>query len=335
MIQRISSKGAPRFTLLAASLLLAGQAMAAGKPNETRGETAACPDLIAAGAEWEVCDNFATGNGLPAGDSCDGGPPGAGANFIDASFGGRDDAFDEGGLWVNNMQVGGLATFTLTSASFAAQSIAGLTTQLRVDALSTQPTLRAYLSLSNPSAAPISVNVDYAINLGSDSETMIHGSSSGDTLFTAADRWLVTSDGTLTEPVNTSVLFSGSPSVQPSAVSNTVFSCSGTQGVRATYPVTVPAGATVAIVIFQSLGIAIAPATTAAAQFNDIQAGSPLLAGLSPTQTAAIRNIGGGGGVPPVATPPIVVPVGGFSSGLLALILGGIGLLSLGLMRRR
>jgi hypothetical protein len=311
---------------------IAGPTLAqATKPGEPpRGVPSGCGTLTASGASWNVCDSATTSNNQPAGGSCASGATGAGATIDDATAFSRGDAFDFGGMfWINNTPVGGVGTYTATSAVFAAQSIAGLSTQLRYDALASEPTLRTYLRLTNPGASAVTVTVDYATNFGSDGSTVVNGSSSGDTAFTTADRWLVSSDGGPSDPVNTTVIYSGTPAIAPSAVSGTVFDCAATNGARATYSVTVPAGQTVALVTFQRLGDQIAASVTAAAAFTDIQAGSPLLAGLSAGDVAAIRNIGVGGGQPPAA--PAAIPVGGGTwtwllAGLLAIAGLAVGL---------
>ncbi len=285
-------------------------AQQAAKPQQIFGGAGTCADLVASGATWDICDGSITSNGQPAGGSCTDGAAGSGASISDADAFTRSDAFDEGGMfWINNTQVGGAATYAPTSAVFAAQTVAGLTTQLRYDALATEPTLRTLLRLTNPGAAAATVTVDYATNFGSDGSTVINGSSSGDTTFTVADRWLVTSDGGPGDPVNTTVLFSGTPAIAPGAVSGTVFDCAATPGARATFSVTVPAGQTVALVTFQRLGNTIAQSVTDAAAFTNIQAGSPLLAGLSAGDLAAIRNLGVGAPTGPAG--PASVPVGG------------------------
>lgn len=269
-------------------------AQSGAKPDERGGGSGnSCFELVAGDAFWRICDDLITSNGQPAGGNCSVGAAGSGAAINDASAFSRVDAFDKGGMfWINGTQVGGLASYGSTSAVFGPQAIAGLTTQLRYDALTSEPTLRAFLQLTNPGATPVAVTVDYATNFGSDGGTLVNGTSSGDTVFTTADRWVVTSDGGPSDAVNTTVLYSGTPPSAPSSVSGTVFECFGTQGARATYGVTVPPGQTVALVTFQRLGDNIAGALAAAANYSVIAAGSPLLAGLSAGDIAAIVNRG-------------------------------------------
>jgi hypothetical protein len=85
-------------------------------------------------------------------------------------------------------------------------------------------------------------------------------------------------------------------------VSTTVFDCAATPGVLATYNVTVPAGGTIAIANFQRIDDSIAAANAAASSFANLTSTSPLLAGLSPSEVSAIRNIG--------VEPPAQVPAG-------------------------
>lgn len=276
-----------------------------------------------ASSNWSLCDSVITSNVLPVGGTCTSGAIGAGASVEDATLGTRGDAFDELLIFVNNTQVGGTGALSGNGVLFAGQTIAGLNTQLRWDVLTTEATARGYLSLTNPTGAPITVTVDYLTNFGSDSGTILRGSSSGDTTFTTADRWLVSSDGSPTsgDPVNTTVLWGGTPAVTPSSVSNTVFDCAATNGARATYSVTVPAGTSRALLFFQRLSDSDVTALATASSFDNVVAGSPLLAGLSGAQTAAVQNFGIGGGTAVLAA----VPVGGQWSAVLAALLALVG----------
>lgn len=276
------------------------------------------------GSSWILCDAVVTSNAQPVGGNCATGALGAGASVEDASLGMRSDAFDEVLVFINNTQVGGAATQVGNGAVFAAQTIAGLSTQMRWDILGTEATARGYLSLTNPGAAPVTVTVDYLNNFGSDGGTVVRGTSSGDASFALGDRWLVSSDANPTsgDPVNTTVLWGGAPPVQPNAVSGTVFNCAGTEGARATYAITVPAGATQALLFFQRLSDSDVAALATAANFDNVVAGSPLLAGLSGAQTAAVQNFALGGGTP---VAQVAVPVGGVSSAVLAALLALLG----------
>jgi hypothetical protein len=292
-----------RLLTTAVSLILAAGvsqgALADPKPMPVPDGKGSCPTIFGGGgSEWYVCDNVITDNGLPAGGSCDGGASGSGAGISDAEIPAGSDAFDLGGmLWVNNVQVGGLLTVAGQSANFAAQNIAGLTASLRYDVLTTESTARVLLTLTNNDnptggvrGGTISVPIDYATNFGSDGSTQIRGSSSGDTSFTVADRWLVTSDTSDSDAVNTTVLWGGTPLVQPQSVSSTVFDCADTPGALARFQVSVAPGATVRLMFFQRLSDTTPNALAAAPDFDNVTAGSPLLAGLTPGEFASVIN---------------------------------------------
>ncbi|PWG73305.1 hypothetical protein DF186_23755, partial [Enterococcus hirae] len=62
------------------------------------------------------------------------------------------------------------------------------------DTIASDPLLRIYLSLENPTGAPIDVEIEQGSDLGSDSATVIEADDTGDSLLTAADKWVLTSD---------------------------------------------------------------------------------------------------------------------------------------------
>lgn len=288
--------------LIGASLLAAPMVgHSASKPG-TVAITSSANLSGGSGTTWYARDDVGTSNGLPSGGICSGGTQ---ASMNDAQTPSRTDAFDEGMMyWVNNTPVGGTLTQSGNTVTFASQTIAGLTVSLRYTALATDPVARAYLSLSNATGSPISVPVTYATNLGSDSNTQYLNTSSGDTTVGTNDKWVISADNAISpgDAVNTTVLFSGTPPVTPSAVSTTVFDCASTPGVLATYNVTVPAGGTIAIANFQRIDDTIAAANAAASGFENLTSTSALLAGLSSSEISAIRNLS--------VQPPPEVPAG-------------------------
>jgi hypothetical protein len=251
---------------------------------------------VSGGADstWSVTDSFVTTNGLPTGGICSFAIPGSAAIF-DASIQGQGDAFDEAAaVWVENTQVGGVLSQTGNTISFGQVSIAGLGVQMRYDVLTTSATLRNLVTFNNPTGSDVSVTVEYASNFGSNGSTTVIGTSSGDTIFDYTDGWVVTDDSSTTgvDPANTTVLFGpDSPDVTASSVSQTVFDCSGTQGILVTYEITVPAGETRALLFYHQLNNTADSALTAAAIFNTTPAeGSDLIEGLSEQQLEQVLN---------------------------------------------
>lgn len=313
-------------SLILATSLSQGAFADGPKPNGAVRGQGTCTTIFGGGSsEWEVCDDEITTNGLPAGGTCSGGAAGSGASIDDALIPAGSDAFDFGGmLWVNNVQVGGLLTVTGQSASFSAQNIAGLTASLRYDVLTTEATTRVLLTLTNGGSSAVNVPVDYATNFGSDSSTQIRGTSSGDTSFTTADRWLVTSDQGDFDPVNTTVIWGGTPQVQPQSVSTTVFSCADTPGALARFPVSVAPGATIRLMFFQRLSDTTPNALAAAPGFDNVVAGSPLLAGLTPGEFASAVNWNIGTPAPQAVSVPVDQRWGLLGLGLMLGLIGAI-----------
>lgn len=118
--------------------------------------------------------------------------------------------------------------------------------------------------------------------------------SSGDTSFTTSDRYLITDDGPSADPTVTSVVAggSGSPRALPSAASSTVFECGTTDGVLVTYDVTLPAGQTRSVLLFDQLNSSLTEATADVGVFNDntTLADTDFLAGLSRADLATVVN---------------------------------------------
>lgn len=156
------------------------------------------------------------------------------------------------------------------------------------------PTLRALFTFLNPTGSSINTTASFQTNSGSDSLMQVITTSSGDTSFTAADRWIIIDDNPTTgdAAVTTIVRGPGSPRLSPSAASLTVFNASGTQGVRSDYDLSIPAGQTQSLLFFHRLDATAAGAQTAVTLFdsNDLVQAAGLLVGLTQAQLAQIMN---------------------------------------------
>ncbi|MEX1254630.1 MAG: Ig-like domain-containing protein [Dehalococcoidia bacterium] len=275
------------------------------------------------GSEWDVDNEGGTDNGLPTGGQCD--SEFGGMTVDDATLdpgdtttiGAQSDAYDNGLiLWLDNAIYDPPGT-TVTGSTFEGDpsSMSGLDVTMQYYAAADTATLRAYVTLTNTGDADVNTTATWTTNVGSDSSTVVTGSSSGDTAFAAADRWVVTADDDEepSDPVNTHVLFGpGSPAVTSSSVSQTVFNCAGTEGVLATFDITVPAGATRALLFFNQLSQTNEDAATGATAFDTNPAvGSDLLDGLSEQQLGEVLNWDFGVAPPPeptATTPPGETP---------------------------
>jgi hypothetical protein len=284
---------------MALSLLLISAKPTHAAPVTFSGSPAEGAILVSGGEDsiWAIWNFAGTTNGLPVGGACDI-PDAPGLGVGDASLTDQAGVFDNGlTVFVNNQQYVSPDTVDLTGTTLTSGpvSLSGLNTSVQYYASPTNATLRTFIRLNNPTTNSITVPVTVASNFGTSLSTQIISTSSGDTTFTTADRYLITDVASTVPdvPTNTSVVAgSGTPQTLPSAVSNTVFDCVGTQGVLVTYQVTVPAGQTRSVLLFNQLNSTTTQATTDVGAFNDntTLAATDFLAGLSPADLATVVN---------------------------------------------
>jgi hypothetical protein len=277
--------------------------------------------VTANGFQWEMSNACGTDDGLPTGIA----NGSAALGVLDVAGPSGVDAFDCGGVvWVGNTAVADDDGTVDVSPSGGDQVVTPST--MTIGGLRVTDTYRVFsggniarilVRLENTTGADVSTTVTYASNFGSDATTTVAGTSSGDTSFTTADRWLVTADGPVSgdDLVNTTVLYGpGSVDVTPSSVSQSVFDAGGREGAMATFPVTVPAGSTRFLMLFQQVGgggngTQNAAIVAAAAVWNTpLVASSPLLAGLAPADAASILNWTHVVATPPTTGPPATIP---------------------------
>ncbi len=187
---------------------------------------------------------------------------------------------------------GSTVDLTGTTITAGAVSMSGLDVTVEYLFATGPRVARILASFDNPTGATINATVEVPVNFGSDSATVIRGTSSGDTTFDTSDRWGVTSDSGPFDPVNTTVFFGpGSPPVTPTLATTTVFECAGPQGLGVAFDISVPPGARRSLMFFAGLGditIAentVAGALAAATLFDDIATiPAELLAGLTESE---------------------------------------------------
>jgi VCBS repeat-containing protein len=289
----------------------------------------------AGSSRWTVQNRNATSNGLPAGGKRIEAP---GLGIFGASYDGtHGGAFNFGhSIWVDDsifvppggpgfpdgqVEIDGYDDANerehLTRLSAGPSPMSGLGVSVEYYAAQQSATLRTLVRLDNAGAAPVSTNVTFAYNLGSDSTTTITGTSSGGFAFTAGDRWIVTDDlppgDNGDQPAVTAVLRGPGPgALAPSAVSNVVFDAGAdndirTEGVLATYDVTVPANETRYLMFFTQLGPTSAGALDSVQAFDTAPTltrtpfWNDLLTGVDDAQYRQVLNWASN--TPPVAAP--------------------------------
>ena len=289
-----------------AAKLAAEKARRAGVPNVRlpRGGGEApitLPTTVTAGPDgtsWFVDDT--NGSSGPFSGTCDGTPA---LGIVDAGSSDSGDAYDNAyPLWVNGtiFTVGTTVDLTGTTMTAGPLAMSGLNVTRELFFSPTRQVMRVLDSFQNPGGGPINVTVEIPINFGSDGGTIVQATSSGDTTFTVADRWLITSDSGPSDPVNTTVLYGpGTPALTPASVTVTVFDCAATNGAGWTFNLSVPAGATRRLLYFAGLeDMVTGTNTVAGAQanvvvFNDVlvlNSTTDLLSGLTVPQLLEIAN---------------------------------------------
>jgi hypothetical protein len=144
---------------------------------------------------------------------------------------------------------GGTATTSLGGRNviLPEQSIAGLEVSRQIYVPSTGGEYARFLDvLRNTGSSPVTTTVTIRGNLGSDSSTLVHSSSSGDTIFSSADFWFGTddtSDGS-GDPSLAHVLQGDSATVSATSASIT------RDNFTWSFSVSVPAGGRVAFLTF-------------------------------------------------------------------------------------
>ena len=252
--------------------------------------------------EWVVTNTGGTDSGTAFTGNCD---ASAGLSISEATAANGDtDAFDNAyQLFVDNAIFVAPALVDLTGEIFTAGPVvlSGLNTSVEILFSGSLQAARILAIFENPGLIPITINVDVPINLGSDTDTTIERTESGDTVFTTSDRWLVTSDdGANPDAINTTVIYGpGSPTVTPTSVTETVWNDSKVQpeGIGFSFTITIPANDTRSLMFFAGLGDiqgtnnTVIGAILNAAMFNTNKGiDTRLLVGLSISERLEILN---------------------------------------------
>ena len=215
------------------------------------------------------------------------------------SFGAQSDAFDGGlNLHVFSSAAKGFVGFADADGNgdLVGQALTVGPTRLvgvkitRTDeALSGPPTLRSLVKLVDPGRKSVTRVLSWCSGLGSDVDTGVRSSSSGDKAFTSHDRWVVTSDDPTTpsDPVDTHVLY-GKGGHGPSSVLCNPGKKSDCVGVE--FRVTIPAKSTRYLLFYTEMHDTNANATASANKYNNKHLNATLLSGLSSTVRHRILN---------------------------------------------
>jgi hypothetical protein len=212
----------------------------------------------------------------------------------DGQYGTRDDAFD-GALMLN---VAGTqyadsddwADVNGQTATTWGGKYGGVVVSRIDTALQQSPTLRDLVKFQNPTKSLKTLTVVFDSNVGSDTSTAIVSTSSGDTTYALADRWVITNDGSPTsgDPVVTQIFYGKGAATKPNTLVTTLNAANDC--VTLTYTVKVPAGKSRYLLSFIQMHDSNKKAKNGAVPFNLLSSGSALLDGVSNGVQAQIVN---------------------------------------------
>jgi len=255
-----------------------------------------------------------------------------------------DDAMEFGvnGTMFSNPDSTVDLTGTTVTTDVVMGIVAGVDAHLQYYFDPNRAVVRALFTLENTTGADINATVNFRGNYGSDEETTIQATQSGDRVVDDTDLWVVSNDSGVVgddacmgcDPTATLATHGSGASVVPTTVTTlgggeTGF---GEDDWLYDYDVIIPAMGTVRILAFNEMTTTIAAATAGATDFESLTAAGAagLLTGIDAAAQAEIVNYAAGGG-------PVVAADDDDDDGLFALGMPGLlGMLgSLLLFRQR
>lgn len=244
--------------------------------------------------DWTNLDE--QGDGILGWTDASSGPIGGGGDHFDDAMGIRvgGNAYGQGD---------GMLDVTGSTITADTLSLAGLNVAVQFRPAASNPVMRQFIMLENPTGAPINTTLSWINNTGNDSNQGVRFSASGDMLFDTTDTTLVTSDdaapGATDTEANVWAIFGAGAGTTPDSVSlddgEAGFGGAGNEGVRANFNISVPANATAYMLFFVGSPEGNDEAITLANQFQTMDAAlfQDLLAGLSQMQLDMVLNWAG------------------------------------------
>ncbi len=250
--------------------------------------------------QWYVGELGSTSGG-PFGGSCNFAPPGLAMSDADGPTG-AGDAYDIAwSIWLDGVIYSAGPTVDLTGTTYTApaSAMSGLNVSVQYHFVPGDAVARILVTLENAGATTVDTALQVSNNWGSDGGTVVRATSSGDAIVGIDDRWIITSDGGPSDPVNLSVMYGEGAGVTPASYVTTVFGCAGSQGLGTTFDMSVPAGQTQRLMFFAGLGGVmennnlVASAQASASFFTDMASLDPTWIGdLSQAELDSIVNWG-------------------------------------------
>lgn len=177
--------------------------------------------------------------------------------------------------------------------------VPGLNAQIQYHFDPLRPVFAGLFSVTNTSASPIATTLMVMGNYGSDIDTTVQATSNGNLIVDDSDLWVVTDDRTLvnvnsdgSDPTATIATHGTGAPVLPKTVITLGQPAGGTSARKDNYGyrynVTIPAGATVRVLLFNEMSNTVPEAVASAPDFESLEAIDT--AGLVPGFTAQQRS---------------------------------------------
>jgi hypothetical protein len=169
----------------------------------------------------------------------------------------------------------------------AVVNMMGLQVQNQIQFDNLSATARQFTTFYNPTGSTITVNVGSYTNMGSDGAGLTSATSSGDTVFNGADRWMISRDQWTGDAVTAYIM-------QGSGVLNApMTSVSGSAQAgqfTGNFTLSVEAGRTESLLQFTQMYWDVATAQAGMTTFDNLRNGDRLLTGLTATQLSTVQN---------------------------------------------
>jgi hypothetical protein len=163
----------------------------------------------------------------------------------------------------------------------------GLQVQNQIQFDNLTATARQFTTFYNPTGSTITVNVGSYTNMGSDGAGLTSATSSGDTVFNASDRWMISRDQWTGDAVTAYIMQgSGALNAPMTGVSGSAQAGQFTGN----FSLSVEAGRTESLLQFTQMYWDVATAQAGMSVFENLRSDNRLLTGLTATQLSTVQN---------------------------------------------
>jgi subtilisin family serine protease len=210
------------------------------------------------------------------------------ATLVNGGFSGSD-AFDGASeIQINGINYSGaVVAQSLRTRTGETQRLQGVDVTVGFEVPGSRPAIRTMVTLSNPSDSPLTIELGWLNNWGSDENTSLHFTSSGDSSYQPQDFYGITNDRSDPAMISgdpTNVSFWGDGTAR---LPNTIVDPFSPGALRITYDLTIAPGETQTFLFVHELSTSGMAGETAA---DEALSSGVLLAGLNPMFLSRLQN---------------------------------------------